>query len=229
MEIVWLKETLFAGMTANAFKSGTALSLGWFWMRVGGCSVLYRGSSIEQVDFTNIAATANEEAYEISPPSYLRHNNDSTYVYVVRRANRCGDLERTLSAATEVSINANSDLVPAQPNNIFFVKAEQVSGNRVRLVWYYCPIEQRSKPRYFRIYWDGGNGRIDYENPVAVVGYAGRIFHSYRTGALVSGTYLFCIKAQDGNGQESKSSLCLSIQVNITGPQQADLLEVEAA
>ena len=50
----WLREALFNGMTANAFKLGTTLSLGWFWVRVAGCSVLYRGSSMGEIDFVNI-------------------------------------------------------------------------------------------------------------------------------------------------------------------------------
>ncbi len=43
MEKGWLREALFGGATCNGFKLGTVLSLGWFWSRVGGCSVLSRG------------------------------------------------------------------------------------------------------------------------------------------------------------------------------------------
>jgi len=41
IERFWLREALFNGMTANAFKLGTTLSLGWFWLRIAGCSALY--------------------------------------------------------------------------------------------------------------------------------------------------------------------------------------------
>ena len=152
----WLKEALFVGMTSNAFKLGTVLSCGWFWMRVGGCSVLYRGEGMEQIDFANILAVAEVDASEMSPPDYVQHNSGSTYFYVIRRANNCGDQEHTLSAAVKVSIDAGGDLTEPGPNNIFVVRAEQVDGNKIELVWYYCPLEQKQEPACFRIYGDSG-------------------------------------------------------------------------
>ncbi len=120
MERSWLREALFNGMTANAFKLGTTLSLGWFWVRVTGCSVLYRGESSSLVahrsslgvDFTNILVVFNLDTSDgsratISPPSYIPHNSGSTYFYVVRRFNNCGYQEHTLAAAVKVSIGSN--------------------------------------------------------------------------------------------------------------------------
>ena len=43
METKFLKAALFGGMTADAFKLGTVLSLGWFWLRTAGCHIIYRG------------------------------------------------------------------------------------------------------------------------------------------------------------------------------------------
>ncbi|MBA7545487.1 hypothetical protein ES705_37856 [subsurface metagenome] len=227
METKWLKGALFAGMTGNAFKLGTVLTLGWFWARVGGCSALYRGSSMERIDFENVLAVAEADAAEISPPSYVQHNSSSTYFYVIRRANNCGDEERTLAAAVKVSIDVNGNLADPQPNSIFEATAQQVAGNKVQLVWFYCPIEQQSAPACFKVYYDGGTGQIDYENPIATIRYAGRRFYSHQSNTLNAGKYLFCIRAEDAAGTENGSLEQLRIQLDATSPDAIDILSAD--
>ena len=227
IERSWLREALFNGMTANAFKLGTTLSLGWFWVRVAGCSVLYRGPSMERIDFTNILTVAEQNASEISPPSYIPHNSSSTYFYVIRRFSNCGYQELTLTAAAKVSIDANGELKKPQPSSIFSSKAEQVDGNKIQLVWFYCPLEQKSQPVCFNVYYDGGMGQIDYENPLAKISYEGRRFYSYQSGALGAGGYLFTIRAEDADGVENSSSAQLKIQLDTTNPDAIDILSTE--
>ena len=227
MEVRWLKEALFAGMTANAFKLGTVLTSGWFWPRVSGCSALYRGNSIEQIDFANILAVAETDADRISPPSYVQHNGCSTYFYVVRRANNCGDQEHTLAAAVKVSIDTDGDLAQPQPNSIFVAKARQEAGSKIQLVWFYCPVAQKSKPVRFKIYYDGGTGQIDYENPIAMIRYAGQIFYSYQSDTLEAGRYLFAIRTEDTSGIENSSLAQLRVQFETTSPGAIDILSFE--
>ncbi len=227
IERSWLREALFNGMAANAFKLGTTLSLGWFWVRVAGCSVLYRGPSMERIDFTNILTVAEQNACEISPPSYIPHNSSSTYFYVIRRFSNCGYQELTLTAAAKVSIDANGELEKPQPSNIFSSKAEQVNGNKIQLVWFYCPLEQKSQPVCFNVYYDGGMGQIDYENPLAKISYERRRFYSYQSGALGAGGYLFTIRAEDADGVENSSSAQLKIQLDTTNPDAIDILSTE--
>ena len=227
METMWLKEALFTGMTSNSFRLGIVLPLGWFWSRVKGCSLLYRGNSMDVIDFDNILAAAEPDASQIQPPSYAVHDSDTTYFYVVRRANSCGDQEHSLSAAVKVSIDANGELVALGPNSIFAVRAKQAASNRVELLWFYCPLEQESEPVCFKIYWDGGTGQIDYENPISTIGYAGRMFYVYQSGILDAGRYLFAVKAEDAAGNESASSALMGIQVNATSPDAIDILSAE--
>ncbi len=229
METKWLKDALFVGMTANAFKLGTVLTLGWFWPRTGGCSLLYRGSSMERIDFANILTVADAEAAEISPPSYVQHSDSSTYFYVIRRANNCGDQEHTLSAAVKVSLSANGELVPPRPNSVFGVRSQQVNGNKIELIWCYCPIEQESAPAYFKVYYDAGTGQIDYENPIATIGYAGRRFYNYQSGILEAGRYLFAIRTEDSAGTKDSSLAQLRIQLDTTSPDAIDILSIETA
>ncbi len=197
--------SLYEGDSPNGVKLGMGLTSGDFWPRVGGCSMLYRGSGMETIDFANILAVTEADASQIQPPSYVQHNSDSTYFYVVRRANNCGYQERTLAAAVKVSIDAGGDLVEPQPNNIFEVRVEQVAGDKIQLVWYYCPLKQQSVPVCFKVYYDGGAGQIDYGNAIATISYAGRRFYSYKSDSLDAGEYLFCIRAEDAAGAEDSS------------------------
>ncbi|MFB0555963.1 MAG: LamG domain-containing protein [Phycisphaerae bacterium] len=227
IESNWKREALFNGMTANAFKLGTTLSLGWFWVRVAGCSVLYRGSSMEEIDFVNILAVAEQDACEISPPNYISHNSGSTYFYVVRRFNNCGYQECTLAASVKVSIESTGELAKGQPNKVFDSRAELVDGDKIKLVWYYCPLEQKSQPMCFNVYYDGRSGQINYENPLAIIGYKGRKFYSYQCGALEAGRYLFSIRTEDTSGIENSSLAQLRIQFDPTNPEAIDILSAE--
>lgn len=228
MESKWLEDSLFAGMTSSAFKLGTVLTLGWFWTRVSGCSVLYHGGSMEEIDFDNILAVTEIDACRVSPPGYVQHNSGSVYFYVVRRANICGCQEHTLSAAVKVVIGADGNLVQPQPNEVFDAKAEQVDGGKVHLVWYYCPLEQKAEPICFNVYYDGGTGRIDYQNPIATVSYIGRAFYSYQSDTLDAGGYLFAIRAEGANGMENSSLAQLIVQLDTTSPTAIDIIGTEA-
>ena len=114
------------------------------------------------------------------------------------------------------------------PNKVFEAKAYQVGGNRTQLVWFYCPIGQQSRPACFKIYYDGGTGQIDYENALAVIGYAGQRFYSYTSGALNAGEYLFCIRAEDAVGTEGSSLAQIRIQLDITSPDAVEILNAES-
>jgi len=233
MERSWLTEALFNGMTANAFKLGTSLSLGWFWVRVTDCSVLYRGAGMGEIDFANILAVSEQDAHEISPPSYISHNSSSTYFYVVRRFNNCGYQEHTLTAAVKVSIKPNGELAEPQPNSISSVRVGQVDSNKIRLVWYYCLLEQGSRPIKFNVYYDDRTGQIDFlQTPLATIDYKGRRFYSFQSSALEAdedgGGYLFAIRAEDDDGIENISLARLKIQLDTLNPDAIDILRAEA-
>jgi hypothetical protein len=225
-EMCWLRGALYNGMTANAFKLGTTLSLGWFWARVAGCSALYRKSSMELIDFDNILTVAELNAVNISPPGYLPHNNNSTYFYVIRRFNHCGYRENTLAAA-KVSLNASGELVKPQPNKIFAVKAEQAVDCRIRLTWFYCPLEQSSPPICFNVYYDNRTGQIDFNSVLAKVTYRGQRYYSYQSNTLEAGKYLFAVRAEDSDGTEDSSSAQLSVQLDTASIDPINIVSVE--
>jgi hypothetical protein len=227
IEQSWLKDALFHGMTANAFKLGTILHLGWFWARIAGCSVLYRVADMRQINFADILVVAGNDADEILPPACLPHESNSTHFYVLRRFNRCGDQELTLAAAAKVSLDANGELADAQPNRIFASKIERADANKVRLVWFYCPLEQESQPARFNVYSDNRTGQIDFETPIAVIDYRGPKFYGYNSDTLEPGRYLFTIRAQDANGTESNSYNHLSVEFAGAGPDAIEVLQAQ--
>ena len=220
-------DSLYEGDSPSGVKLGMGLTGGDFWPRVAGCSVLYRGPGMDLIDLMNILAVAEAEASEISPPNYVLHNSGSIYFYVVSRANNCGCEEQTLAAAVKVSIDASGELAEPQPNSIFEVRAEQVEGNKIQLVWYYCPIEQQSPPACFKVYYDAGTGQIDYENPIATLSYAGRRFYSYKSEVLDGDKYLFAIRAEDAAGMENASLAQIRIWLDSTSPCPVIILSAE--
>ena len=227
MQRDWLKDALFNGMTANAFKLGTTLHLGWFWARLAGCSALYRGPGMEQIDFSNMLAVAANDADEISPPAYLPHESISTYFYVLRRFNHCGDQEFTLAAAAKVSFDASGELAHARPNRIFASRAERADANKVRLVWFYCPLVQESQPVRFNVYSDNRTGQTDYENPIAAIDYRGPKFYGYLSDTLEPGRYLFTVRAEDAAGTKNSSSGHLTVELAGAGPDAIEVLKAQ--
>ncbi len=228
MEAGFSREALFTGMTGNAFKLGTVLTLGWFWPRIAGCSVLYRGGSMGTIDFDNILAVIEADVSLIDAPGYVRHNSGEVYFYVVRRVNGCGEQEHTSAGAVKVSIGADGEPALPEPNSVFGLKAEQTAGNRVRLIWYYCPLGQGQKPVCFRVYCDGGTGQIDYGNSIAAIYYGGRKFYQYQSEPFDVGTYLFAVRAEDAGGTGNRSLARIEIQLDATNPGIADILSFES-
>ncbi len=228
MESKFLKDALFGGMTANGFKLGTVLSFGWFWTRVGGCCLLYRGESFDGIDCADILAVGEPEASEISPPSWVSHTAGRTYFYLVRRVNGCGQEEQSFGAVVRVRIDTEGELAKARPNAIFTIRARRVDGDRIELTWFYNPLGQESEPVCFSVYYDGGTGEIDYDNAVGVIDYAGRRYYSYTSGSLAAGEYAFAVRAEDSAGIQSCCLGQIRVQLKTTVPDAVDIVGAEA-
>jgi hypothetical protein len=106
--------------------------------------------------------------------------------------------------------------------------AAAAEGDKVRLTWFYSPLEQKSGPARFNIYCDNRTGEIDYDNPICVISYKGRRFYSCKSGALAAGRYLFAIRAQDIDGVENSSLGPLRVQVSAASPDAIDIVSIEA-
>lgn len=227
METRFLRDALYSGMTSNAFKLGTVLNLGWFWIRTDGCCALFRGKSVEGVDFDNILAAGAVDCEQIGVPDYFAHNNDTEYFYVLRRINGCGQQEYTLSASLKVSIDGDGDIAEGRPNCVFDVSAERVSDDAVRLFWFYCPLEQRKKISCFKIYSDGGTGQIDYESALGVIDYKGRRFYNYSIDSLDEGKYLFAVRSESEDGIDDGSLAVVEVELKTGLSCDAQILDIE--
>lgn len=222
-ERAWRKEALFNGMTPAAFKLGTVLTQGWFWVRHRGCTAVYRGSGITQVDLARILYVAEPDAREIRLPTYLSHTAGSTHCYLVRRFNSCGDEDRTKAAAAALHIGSDGHLAEPRPNVVVRFTAEQTSGTGLRLAWFYCPLDQGIAPGWFDIY-RRGTGAITPDIPIGITDYKGRRYCCYHSDTLVDGQYTFVVSAASAEGLEGVSSIPLVCQITTSPPEPAVIL-----
>jgi hypothetical protein len=220
-------DSIYEGDSANGAKLGMGLTGGDFWPRIGGCSILYRGGSIDSMDFSQILAVAEPQAEQISPPAYVTHSSRTEYFYLVRRANHCGDEEQTLSAAVKLVIDADGELAEPLPNCVFEVKTGQIAGGKVELLWYYNPLEQGSAPVRFNVYYNNGTGQVNYDSVLATINYAGRRFYSWQTAALSPGRYLFAVRAEDSAGLENDCRSVIDFEVDAASPEGVSILSAQ--
>jgi hypothetical protein len=220
----WREAALFNGATHVAYQLGTALTLGWFWTRRSGCSAVYRGPSIADVNFTDILAVGDTGASQIMLPAYVAHEPGSTYCYVVRRFNSCGHQEQTRSAAVKAVFAPDGAPADPLPNGVVGLHARLSDGSSVRLRWFYCPLEQKAVPSQFNVYWDSGTGPLDLESPLAEVPYEGRRFYDYQSASLPEGLYTFVVRAQSAGAAEREPGAHVTCPVRHTTAQSPRLL-----
>lgn len=220
-------DSLFEGDSANGVKLGMGLTGGDFWPRVEGCQNLYRGGSVCTVDFDTILAVRDINEILIGCGDEVGHETGQSYLYVVRRANRCGDQEQSFGAAIRVVFDDEGDLIEPGCNKVFSIFAEQIEGPRVRVVWYYCPIGQETDCGGFNVYSNNGTGQIDYAMPVTAVDYAGARFYIHESGVLSEGKYLFVIRAVSKSGQEDDFDGAIEIEIGDMLPDGVGSLSAE--
>ena len=226
MEGMWLKEALCGGMSAAGVRLGIVLTRGWFWVRVSGCALLYRGNTIDAVDLKQILAVANSGSAYIEPPQYIEHESDSTYVYTVRCANHCGELEDTHAAVVKFSTDGNGELLQPCPNRVCRLGGRQVSGEKVELTWFYEPLGQGAVPARFNVYSNGGTGEIDFDTPIGQIAYAGRRLYSFERDIGSAAELWFGVKAQDGGGSQGAAAR-VRVQIDWRSYEAAEVLNVE--
>ena len=182
---------------------------------------IYRGASVDIVDFEIVLAVNDADEDSISPQS-VAHSANSVYLYVLRRVNCCGDEEMSLSAAVRVAFDGDGDLVETGCNGIFDVKAKQIAGPRAAILWYYCPVNQGQACGGFEVYGDNGSGTIDYNNAIEMIDYIGPRFYAFESSVLSGGQYQYCIKAVSGG------EAIVVIDVDDSVPQSVGVLQGQA-
>jgi len=203
-ETDWRSGVLLHGASHTAFALGTVLTQGWFWVRRRGCTTVYRGASPAQADFSRILCVAEPNAQEIPLPAWLSHPPGSTHCYLVRRFDGCGRQEKTLAAAAMLRIRSDGQRVPARPNAIHSLRSERIDAASVRLVWFYCPLDQEIPPRQFNVY----RGEADLDHPIGVVRFDGRRFYACHDLTLADAGDTVVVRAASTEGIEGLPSTC---------------------
>jgi hypothetical protein len=194
MDAKFYKNALFNGMTGNAFKLGTVLSLGWFWMRVAGCHNVYRGQD-GNFDYDRIQAVLSLGDSDVTIAGQDLPA-DTIWHFIRRQASGCG-LESPDSDPCIVLIDSAGDMYGDVPNAPLQLDIEAIAGGKFTLRWRYTAISQQVAPTGFRIYMDSGSG-FDFASPVATVtnplGGPGEF--EWTSGALTHGQpYRFCVRS----------------------------------
>ncbi len=202
---------LYEGDSPNGVKLGMGLTGGDFWSRVAGCRNLYRGEGPFDIDFERLVAVGDIDANQIV--SDAAHEAGAVYYYVLRHVNGCGD-EVQSSVMVRAAFDGEGNWIEPGCNDVFGIRAGQIPGPRVRLVWYYCPADEQAECERFNVYADNGSGEIDFENVSGTVAYQGKGLYSYESDVLSEGEYLFCVKCRSVNGIES--GLAGMVRIGVT-------------
>lgn len=212
----------FDGLRGGDSQASVKLCLGItggdFWSRIAGCQNLYRGESIDGIDFDDLLAVSDPDETLITVPSLIEHQAGSVYFYALRRANQCGDEERNLSAVLRAAFDEQGQLLGPCCNTIFDVAAKQLAGPKVKLSWYYTSIGQFDKPVRFKVYSDAGTGVIDYQTPAGLIEYAGQGFYEFESLTLSEGRYLYCIRTESISGQIISNAKVIEAEVTTEAP-----------
>ena len=215
-------DSLYGGDSANGTKLCMGLTEGDFWPRPIGVQLLYQGQDTNDIDFSRIIAALdiNDNLFEISPGQPL-----SQWFYVIRRANCCGQEEKTLSASVRVNFDALGNLIERSCNKVFTIAAEQFDGSKILLKWFYQPIHQAKKTSRFKIYYDNGTGVIDYQNPLGSINYIRRKFYRFIIGEITGSSYRFCIRAVAADDSDDGFTGQVIIQLNRQSPEGISILQ----
>jgi hypothetical protein len=221
MDLKFYKEALLRGMTGNAFKLGTVLTGGWFWVRIRGCMMLYCGDDLSTIDFDHILAieSADAEQINVSVAGGPEHCAGDSYLYVVRRANNCGMMEYDLQGLVFVRFDSEGRLGRPRPNGVFGLQARQVASEKAELGWYYCPLGQRAEPACFVIYIS--------DVRIGTVEFKGKGFYSFAIEQLDEGRSCFAVKAEDRTDVSGPPAVCC-LELNCAVPPKARIISAEA-
>jgi hypothetical protein len=228
IETSWLREALLNGQTDTAYRLGTALTQGWFWMRRAGCTAIYRSVDADpcHAGFGSPVAVG-EIADSRIRVVHVDPGPDATWCYVARRFNGCGQQDLTLGAAALARTGPDGQLAAPRPNPVLRLQVQRAGGGRLRLVWFYSSLDQAMPPQTFRVYGDNGTGQIDFVTVLAEVPYRGCGCYSHLTDSLPVGRYEFAVRAEDTVGGQGPPQPSVSGDIASSAPEAPVVVALE--
>ena len=211
--------SIYEGDSANGMLLGMGLTGGDFWPRVKGCQNLYRGVLPGNVDNCHLIDIADIGVSSIALNDTIEHAPSAKYLYVLRRANHCGQEEKSSAAVKVVGFDSEGSLLPFKSNNVSSPNAKQVGRNTIKLSWEYCSVNQQVKCGGFDVYYDRGTGVVDYSQPIASVVYYGAGMYQVLIEVSSAIEYRFVVRSKSVKGVSDGNNNTVTIQVSETVPE----------
>lgn len=124
---------LFEGDSPNGVKLGMGLTGGDFWSRILGCQNLYRGEVYTDVDLERIVASVDISDDTVRVASWFEHERLVAYRYMLRRANVCGDEERSGRAVVQVRFDEAGELVADVDSSVLGLPSDWYCSGHIGL------------------------------------------------------------------------------------------------
>jgi hypothetical protein len=211
--------SLTEGDSGNGYKLCMGLGEGDFWIRIGGCQNLYCGDERGLFDFDNILEVLDIAKKLVTVPIYCEHSAGDSYIYLVRRVNRCGEEEKSFGAALRVSFDSEGNIIEQRCNEVTGLTALQLSGGKVLLLWGYSPLNQNKSLVKFLIYCEG------VEDAIGEVEYYSKGIYGFVADGLEGDRFNFAVRGVDvdGNILDDKQS----VSIDMKSVLSADSIDVE--
>jgi len=219
VDSTFFKTAIFAGRTATGIKTGTILTAGRFWTRRDRCYMIYRGQD-GVIDYDNVQAVMGIDDNEATIPGQGLPAG-TIWHYIRRQVSDCG-VESGDSDAAIVVIDEDGEMIPATPNAVDDLQAEQSTGGRIKIKWRYSRLNQEIGPTGFNIYIDSGAG-FDFDTADDVVAYVGGNGEfEWESEALLDGqTYRFCVRSYATGSGETQNTNYVAEAADSSGPAAA--------
>jgi hypothetical protein len=217
MDSKFLRAAIFSGRTATGIKAGTILTVGRFWVRTDRCYTVYRGQDGD-IDYNNVQAVMDLDDDQVTVPGQGLPTG-TIWHYVRRQVSDCG-LESADSDAAIIMIDGDGDMIPATPNVVDDLQAEQSTGGKIKLKWRYSRLNEEISPTGFNIYIDSGAG-FDFDTPDDAVAYGlgGNGEFEWESEALIDGqSYRFCVRSYTTGAGETQNTNYVAEVADSSGP-----------
>ncbi|MCP4590807.1 MAG: hypothetical protein GY842_08680 [bacterium] len=219
----WLAhyDPIHRGYTLRGIANGVCAMGGWSFPRVGGGYNLYRGNSgPEQVDYDAPVGAAGAESDRISNFSWRPHGADTEHFYALRAIGGGGVESAQAESVVSVAFGAGGEFVGGRPHGPVGLAVEAVAGGKFRVSWGYSPVGEEAEAVEFRVYSDGGDGIVDYEQVVGQVPHRpGTGQYSYTSDAHEHGARRrWSVRAVSATGREEGNQASVRATADSAGP-----------
>ena len=178
--------------------------LGSIWLNGDGCLMLRRwsGTNYPRPQAATVVGYEQRPATEVGSGGSATFSNSTVYWFCVDKVSANGILTQAPQSEARVAVWGPGGYKGEIPNTPSHLRVQQIAGPKLRLTWFYNPLDQQVAPQRFDVFSDSGTGTMDWLNPVANVSYVeGRDRYVWTSGVLSDGTtYVYNVLARSATG-----------------------------